>query len=331
MNIRWLSQLQSVKPKAESRPGRIFSAVFALTISLTLWFGTSVHGNMVSQETSSVAPVVVIVLDDSGSMRDKMQTDQGKEPRMQVAQQALKKLVQQLPDNTQLGLLLMNGASNQDGWLVPLGPLEKAKTVALIDQVRANGGTPLGQSMKTAMEQLLAARAVRPIGDYRLIVVTDGEATDRRVLDRYLPEIIARGIVVDVIGVDMKSDHTLASKSHTYRRANDASSFESALIEIFAESNQAADDGSASDFDLIAGLPDEFASEALAALASMINKSIDGGPVSVESDTFAVPSPDGGATSPNNPPPGGNFWFIVAIVVFIVIFFNGLFKSSKKR
>lgn len=331
MNIRWLSQLLTVKSKSEQRPNLFFAMIAVLGMGLALQLGSSVQGSTTQQSSSLVAPVVVIVLDDSGSMRDKMRTDQGKEPRMQVAQQALKKLVQQLPDNTQLGVLLMNGAPDQGGWLVPLGPLEKAKTVALIDQVRANGGTPLGRSMKTAMEQLLTARASKPIGDYRLIVVTDGEATDRPELNRLLPNMVARGIVIDVIGVDMKSDHTLASKSHTYRRANDASSFESALIEIFAESNQATDDGSASDFDLIAGLPDEFASEALAALAGMVNKSIDGGPISVESDTFAVSSPGGGATSPNNPPSGGNFWFIVAIVVFIVIFFNGLFKSSKKR
>ncbi|XZE22502.1 VWA domain-containing protein [Pirellulaceae bacterium SH449] len=331
MNIRWLSQSISAKPKAEYRPCRIFSAVVALTISMTVWFGTSVHGTMAAQETSSVAPVVVIVLDDSGSMRDKMRTDQGKEARMKVAQQALKKLVGQLPDNTQLGLLLMNGARNQGGWLVPLGPLEKAKTVALIDQVRADGGTPLGRTMKTAMDQLLAARSSKPIGDYRLIVVTDGEATDGRELNRLLPNMVARGIVIDTIGVDMKSDHTLASKAHTYRRANDASSFESALIEIFAESNQATDDGSSSDFDLIAGLPDEFASEALAALAGMVNKPIDGEQVSMETDTFAVSSPGVGAAAPNTPPSGGNFWFIVAIVVFITIFLNGMLKSQKKR
>ncbi|MCU0720787.1 MAG: VWA domain-containing protein [Pirellula sp.] len=283
------------------------------------------------QESSAVSPVVVIVLDDSGSMRDKMRTDQGKEPRMQVAQRALKKLVEQLPDNTQLGLLLMNGARNERGWLVPLGPIEKGKTIALIDQVRADGGTPLGQSMKTAMEQLLVARTSKPIGDYRLIVVTDGEATDSNVLNEFLPEIVARGIVVDAIGVDMKNDHTLASKAHTYRRANDAASFESALVEIFAESSQSQlGDSGASDFDLIAGLPNEFASEALAALSSMTNKPIEATAESRDS-TFFPSSSSGSGVAASKPKSGGNFWFVVAIVVFISIFLNGMLKSQKKR
>lgn len=287
---------------------------------------------LANQEQSAVSPVVVIVLDDSGSMRDKMRTDQGKEPRMKVAQRALKKLVEQLPDNTQLGLLLMNGAQNEGGWLVPLAPLDKTKTISLIDKVRADGGTPLGQSMKTAMEQLIAARSNKPIGDYRLIVVTDGEATDSHVLNQYLPEIVARGIVVDAIGVDMNNDHTLASKSHTYRRANDAASFESALVEIFAESSQSQmGDGSTSDFDLIAGLPDEFASEALAALSSMTNKPIDATEAAGDSRFFPHSSAGGGVATVSNPSSGNNFWFVVAIVVFISIFLNGLLKSQKKR
>jgi len=303
--------------------------VGALTVGLC---GSLSHAVPYAQDASLVSPVVVIVLDDSGSMREKMRTDEGKEPRMKVAQRAIKKLVEQLPDNTQLGLLLMNGARREGGWLVPLSPLEKGKTIELIDRVKADGGTPLGHAMKTAMEQLLMARASRPIGDYRLIVVTDGEATDANVLNRFLPEIVARGIVVDAIGVDMQSDHTLASKSHTYRRANDASSFESALIEIFAESNQSKnDDGSASDFDLIAGLPDEFASEALAVLSTMVNQPLEVEPESNSSPSFPSASSGGIPVAASKPKSGGNFWFVVAIVVFISIFLNGLLKSQKKR
>jgi hypothetical protein len=349
MNINWSSRRLCTTQTAEKqsndfrlhglfgaciqKAGSLCGLTMAmLTICFSSAFVCTAQARPAAQESSTVSPVVVIVLDDSGSMRDKMRTDQGKEPRMQVAQRALKKLVEQLPDNTQLGLLLMNGARNEGGWLVPLAPLEKGKTIALIDQVRADGGTPLGRSMKTAMDQLLAARTSKPIGDYRLIVVTDGEATDANVLNQFLPEIVARGIVVDAIGVDMKSDHTLASKSHTYRRANDAASFESALVEIFAESSQSQlDDGGSSDFDLIAGLPDEFASEALAALSSMANQPIGLENESAGSTFFPSSSSSGGSGAASKPKSGGNFWFVVAIVVFISIFLNGLLKSQKKR
>jgi hypothetical protein len=51
--------------------------------------------------------VVVIVLDDSRSMLEKMQTDQGKQARMVVAKQALRRVIEQLPDETKLGVLLL--------------------------------------------------------------------------------------------------------------------------------------------------------------------------------------------------------------------------------
>jgi hypothetical protein len=225
--------------------------------------------------TRGADSVVVVVVDDSGSMREKMASDRGRSPRMDVAKQALSKVIQQLPDQTSLGVLLMNGARGNQGWLVPLSPLDRASTLAKIQNVRPDGGTPLGRSMKVAMDELLATRAKRPYGDYRMLVVTDGEATDNHALQAYLPDIVSRGILVDVIGVDMKSDHTLAQRTHSYRRANDAASFEKALSEVFAEStNSASGDASASDYDAIASLPNEFAKDALQALATSSNGEI---------------------------------------------------------
>jgi hypothetical protein len=189
--------------------------------------------------------------------------------------------------------------------------------------------------MKRAMDQLLAMRTKLPVGDYRMLVVTDGEATDKNVLSRFLPDIVARGIVIDVIGVDMKSDHTLASKSHSYRRANDAASFEKALTEIFAESSLATSDTGASDFDIISGLPDQFAVDALAALASIRNEPIDQSqakPTPGTGDSGGVAATSQGSPTPVPAPPrGNNTWFVVAIVVFILIFLNGILNSKKRR
>ena len=67
------------------------------------------------------------------------------------------------------------------------------------------------------------------------MIVTDGEAGDQNLVERYTPEVVARGVVVDVIGVDMKSRHTLATKVHSYRAANDPESLKKAIQEVFAE------------------------------------------------------------------------------------------------
>ena len=126
--------------------------------------------------TNASESIVVVLLDDSGSMKTEMRTNSGNEPRMSVAKNALTRVVGQLPEGTKFGLLLMNGARANQGWLIPLASLDRASALARIDQVRAEGGTPLGQSMKTAMDELLALRSKVPYGDYRLLVVTDGEA-----------------------------------------------------------------------------------------------------------------------------------------------------------
>lgn len=308
---------------------------------LSTWLGLVLDLTLPAFATDTT---VVVLLDDSGSMRNQMRTDSGMEPRMVVAKTALTRVVEQLSPQTTFGLLLMNGARGNGGWLVPLAPLDRASTLSRIANVKADGGTPLGQSMKSAIDELLERRSEVPYGDYRLLVVTDGEATDRRVLEQFLPDMVARGIIIDVIGVDMQSDHSLASRAHSYRRANDASSFEKALSEIFAESADSSTDSSAANFDMIAGLPDDFAAEALKALATNRNEKISVSQTPYRNASSpAASSPSGPAAivaPPNGPtatvPPvqedgGVGVGFFIAIVVFVIVLFNGLTKSKRRR
>lgn len=314
-------------------------------VRITLAIGLSL-GLIVRPKTSDASDsVVVVLLDDSGSMREQMRSDQGREPRMSVAKTALARVVKQLPEQTQFGLLLMNGARERGGWMIPLGSLNRSSALAQIENVRPDGGTPLGRSMKTAMDELLALRGKIPYGDYRLLVVTDGEATDRSVLEAYLPDMLARGVVVDVIGVDMKSEHSLATKAHSYRKANDAASFAKALNEIFAESNSAgSSDNALADFDLIAGLPDEFATESLKALTSASNNQI--GEARPNAIAAAPSTIDSAASSPasssgpvaaqppvgsGEPGKGPGFGFIIGGIIFIIFVVSRLLKFNRSR
>jgi hypothetical protein len=264
---------------------------------------------------------------------------------MSVAKTALARVVKQLPEQTKFGLLLMNGARERMGWLIPLGSLDRSSALSQIENVRPDGGTPLGKSMKTAMDELLALRSKIPYGDYRLLVVTDGEATDRNVLEAYLPDMLARGVLVDVIGVDMKSEHSLATKAHSYRKANDAASFEKALNEIFAESNSSgSSDNDLADFDLIAGLPDEFATESLKALTSASNDQISVAQTNaIAAGPTTINPPASGPVSSSGPvatqPPGGGgqpgkgpgFGFIIGGVIFIIFVVSRLLKLKRSR
>jgi hypothetical protein len=120
---------------------------------------------------------------------------------------------------------------------------------------------------------LLEARKQQIYGTYRLLVVTDGEANDPNLVDAYLPDIQSRGLIMDVIGVDMGSDHSLATRVSNYRRADDDSALQQAISEVFAETSTNNQDSEA-DFEMLAALPDEFASGALKALAASGNEPI---------------------------------------------------------
>jgi hypothetical protein len=216
---------------------------------------------------------VVVVLDDSGSMRDRMPSNR-RLPKIEAAKKALLTVLAELPDGAQLGVLLLNGGP-RDHWVVSPGPVEQDRVRAAISQIRAAGNTPLGRSMKAGTDALLALRGQQRYGTYKLLIVTDGEASDQRLVDAYLPDILSRGIVVDVIGVDMSQDHSLATEVHTYRRADDEASLQKAISEtVLGESAADAQDAGESDFELLAGLPDEVAAEALETLAQVGNQPI---------------------------------------------------------
>jgi uncharacterized protein YegL len=267
---------------------------------------------------------------------------------MSVAKSALTRVVEQLPEGTKFGLLLMNGSRASQGWLIPLAALDRASALARIDKVRADGGTPLGQSMKTAMDELLALRSKVPYGDYRLLVVTDGEASDPKVLASYLPDMVSRGVVVDVIGVDMASEHSLAQRTHSYRKANDAASFEKALTEIFAESaSSGSNDDGAADFDRIAGLPDEFATEALKALtmaqngeiaerrsvSSLVDQtSVANAPIGTTANAPIGTTPGAhGGSAPAEPKRNSSSFFVIVILVVMTAILSRFAMSKRRR
>ncbi len=219
---------------------------------------------------------VVVVLDDSGSMEDRMRTASGRVQRIEAAKKALISVLSNLPADTNVGVLALNSEVAGSHWIVPFGPADRSVWEPNIRGIRAEGGTPLGEFLKVGADALLEARSRQIYGTYRLLVVTDGEANDERILDAYLPDVLSRGMIVDVIGVDMESDHSLATRVHNYRRADDDRALQQAISEVFAESSGTNDDANDSDFELIAGLPDGMASAALQAIVNRGNEPVGG-------------------------------------------------------
>src|SRR5690606_31118262 len=78
-------------------------------------------------------------------------------------------------------------------------------------------GTPLGQFIKIGADRLLQVMEKQHgYGSYKLLIVTDGEATDGGLMNRYTPDVVSRGITVDVIGVGMDRDHSLKKHARAY-------------------------------------------------------------------------------------------------------------------
>jgi len=242
----------------------------------------------------------VIVLDDSGSMREVMRRD--RRSRIDAAKSSLTQVIQQIAPGTNVGVLLLNGARQNGNWFIPIGPVNPQEAIDRISKLRANGGTPLGDALRIASDELLALRSKKIYGTYRLIVVTDGEASDQALLDQYLPDILSRGIIIDAIGVDMRGDHSLATRVHSYRRADDQASLSNAIQEILAEGSGTDQGNSSEDFALLEGLGDLDVSEVLKALATPNNEKVTGIRSRQASGSAAA---DGGFGNPNNGPNNG--------------------------
>jgi uncharacterized protein YegL len=240
---------------------------------------------------------VVIVLDASGSMGGRLPGSNM--DKMTAAKTALKQVLKSVPENTHIGLLVFSAEGVTTDWIYPLGPRDDAKLSQAIDLPRPGGGTPLGAYVKKGADRLLEERAKQfGYGTFRLLVVTDGEAQDQQLVDRYTPEVVARGIKVDVIGVAMNRRHTLATRVHSYRSANDPASLQRALAEVFGEIGGRGNDvATAQAFAEIKPIPAEVAQTMIQALSSSGNQPIGERPrrnpetITPPSNTQASPPP----------------------------------------
>lgn len=252
---------------------------------------------------------VVIVLDASGSMRDPLPGTSTR--KMDAAKTALKSVVRTVPSTTHIGLLVFSAAGVRNDWVYPLGARNDEELAKAIDRLEPYGATPLGKYIKQGADRLLEARAKQfGYGSYRLLVVTDGEAQDRDLVDRYTPEVMARGITMDVIGVGMSQDHTLATRVHSYRRANDPEALSRAITEVFAEIGGTSTDlAQAETYDMLAGIPAEVASSMIQALSISGNHPIGTKPRALEaaqsreSARPASPAPVSPSVPPRRPAP----------------------------
>lgn len=274
-----------------------------------------------SAEDALHADNIVVILDASGSMKDRFSHDRTL-TKMDAAKAALREVLAKVPAETHIGLLVFSGANVRDDWVYPLGSVDMPRLIAAIDLPRPSGGTPLGKYIRIGANRLLAQREKQyNYGSYRLLVVTDGEASDARKVRLYTPEVLNRQIRIDVIGVDMKTEHMLANMVDSYRRADNPGELVAAVSQILAETTDAPgmDVSSEEVFEAIAPLSSEIALDLIQRLTTPpSNVAITEASVETAPVQPAAPSQQSRKPRRNRI---GNFLWLPVLVIAVVAFF----------
>jgi Ca-activated chloride channel family protein len=179
------------------------------------------------------------IVDGSGSMSEALnkqcQGDKRFGSRLEGAKWAVEQFIPLVPRDVNLGLWTFDANGNSER--LPLGPESRAQFLTAVQKIKAGGRTPLTESIEQGVNRLVQQRDKQlGYGEFRLIVVTDGEATGRA-----LPQAVAyareRRIPIYTIGLCIGAQHELRQYSVSYRAADSIEALRRGLEETLAETN----------------------------------------------------------------------------------------------
>jgi Ca-activated chloride channel homolog len=181
--------------------------------------------------TASTTRNFYFIFDGSGSMDGNC----GGVRKIDGAKDAVRKFLAKVPQDVNLGLYSFNAQGNQE--FVPLGPNNRAKFLEVFSRFDPSGGTPLVGAIRTGVDKLVEQyKKQLGYGEFRLIVVTDGAATDGEVETSTL-YAAKYGIPIYTIGLCIGGDHPLRVYSLSYRAADNPGDLSKALEEATAEAS----------------------------------------------------------------------------------------------
>lgn len=125
-----------------------------------------------SPAQQAVANNIVFILDGSGSMWQKS----GTEYKIATAKSVMKDLVNKLPEETQLGLVVYGHRRKEDckdiETLQPLSALDKKQVAAMLDGINPQGKTPIALSIQHTLDLIKSVK-----NHVNIILVSDGLET----------------------------------------------------------------------------------------------------------------------------------------------------------
>jgi hypothetical protein len=155
--------------------------------------------------TQEAAKTVEIIMDASNSMTGLI----GKETKIAAARRVLIQTIKGLPDTMSVGFRVYGHRYATDDYdnacrdtelLAPIGPVDKAALVGLVNTIQTKGRTPLVKSV------LAAVKDFEKIANGSIILVTDGIESCQGDIKSIAPAIQAAGLAIEVniVGFDIK-------------------------------------------------------------------------------------------------------------------------------
>lgn len=180
--------------------------------------------------TISTASNYYFVIDGSGSMGDRCEGGR----KIEWAKQAVAQFLNQVPGDVNLGLYIFDDDGDRE--VVPLGSNNRERVLSAVQAIDVGGGTPLGAALRHAKTQLLQQyKQQLGYGEFRLIVVTDGEAGDMSVMETEAQEVASLPFQLRTIGLCIGEHHALRRYSLSYSAANNDAELQRALQQATAE------------------------------------------------------------------------------------------------
>jgi Ca-activated chloride channel homolog len=174
------------------------------------------------------------IFDLSGSMDESC----AGERKIEGAKKAINEFIKKVPDDVNIGLLLL-GLQNEVEIeeVVPLGQKNKDKFIKVVQKAEPQGRTPLGKATFFVINKLIDQyKKQLGYGEYRMIVITDGKATDEANYNNSMKELKRYPfIALYGVGLCVNEYHLLKSNSIKYTDAHDYEQFGKALEETIAE------------------------------------------------------------------------------------------------
>ncbi len=175
-----------------------------------------------------------LVFDGSGSMAERDCGDG--QTKLEVAKKAFLAFLRQLPADANVGLYVFD--EHRMAEAVALGLNNRSELEKAVMKVQAGGGTPLSSAVATGFASLTTqAQAQLGYGEYHLVVITDGMASEGYdPTDKVRLVLESSPVNVHTIGFCLDEYHVLNQRGLTYyRAASDAEGLMAGLSDVLAE------------------------------------------------------------------------------------------------